>query len=127
MRRASEAHNGAESHAEPRRVCGGGHLGGNTISTVTGQHIEREARYALTKMTPVQRTDYVRRAVAASWSERQIARALGMAPSSIHYIVEAVKGRPHKTAQRAICAGCGRRFPVVQLDDGLCQDCIFGG
>jgi hypothetical protein len=50
--------------------------------SMSGQHIEREARYELTGMTQAQRLDYVRRVLVAypRTTERQVAKWLTSVP-----------------------------------------------
>jgi AraC-like DNA-binding protein len=90
---------------------------------MAGQHIEREARYAATKLTPLQRKEYIRRLYNAGYSESQIAKAVGLSKSGTHWIIQDLKGKPRVTT-RVMCEGCWQDFPKTQLNDnGLCPDC----
>jgi FixJ family two-component response regulator len=91
-----------------------------------GQHLDREARAAITNMTPAQRKEYVRKLVLRGFTERQIARAIGMSNSGTHYLVSEIKGRPRSQERMTICQGCWDDHKVSELDGGLCVDCRDG-
>jgi len=95
------------------------------INVMAGQKMEREARFEATGLTPAQRLEYVRRRVNAGWSERQIARALGVCPATAHHLVHEVRtGQKRVSIRQAMCEGCWEDFPAKQLNrDGLCPDC----
>jgi transcriptional regulator with XRE-family HTH domain len=90
----------------------------------TGQHIEREARYEATGLSPAQRKEYVRQLMNRGWSERQIASRLGIGASTAHYICAELKGRPRQSVSLRMCEGCWGDFPKDQLGPtGLCPEC----
>jgi hypothetical protein len=74
-------------------------------------------------MTPPQRRAYVRKLVLRGFSERQIARVIGMSASGTHYLVSEIKGRPRVQTRTKMCEGCWDDFPAAELDGGLCPEC----
>lgn len=84
-----------------------------------------EARYEATGLTPATRLDYVRRLVAAGYSERRVAKALGVCNATAHHLVHEVRtGRKRVTVVVEMCEGCWQDFPRDQLNrDGLCPEC----
>jgi DNA-directed RNA polymerase specialized sigma24 family protein len=87
------------------------------------QKLTWEARTELTGLSPLQREELVRKLVKAGWSERQIAKWLGIAASTAHYAVAAVKGRPRQSRRVMMCEGCWEDFPASELVGGLCAEC----
>lgn len=86
-------------------------------------HIEREAQYAKTQLTPAQRREYIRRLYNAKYTERRIAEIVGMSKTGVHWIIEDLKGKK-RTTTRVTCEGCWEDFNKAELDhNGLCQNC----
>jgi predicted transcriptional regulator len=70
-------------------------------------------------MSPVVRDEYVKRLAAAGYSVRKIAKAVGMSPTGVYYIL---KPRT-ELLKYQMCAGCGENARVGSLVDGLCGFC----
>ena len=91
---------------------------------MAGQKIDREARFALTGMTGVQRDQFVWDARHRGLSYAQIGAQLGMAKSAVKYIFDRLNGHPRQTTPMDVCDGCWRDLPKAQLNrDGLCEEC----
>jgi FixJ family two-component response regulator len=89
-----------------------------------GQKLEREARAKLTGLTQTQRKEYVRRLVNAGYSERQIAKAIGMSTGGTHYLVAEIKGHKRQAVTVAMCEQCWEDKPLTQLNhDRICTEC----
>jgi AraC-like DNA-binding protein len=83
---------------------------------------EREARAAALGMTPTQLRARIRKLFNAGWSERRIAKAVGMSKTGVHWQIQALKGIP-RTTSRSMCESCWDDWPLADLDGGLCPEC----
>lgn len=84
---------------------------------------DREAQYAATKLTPLQRREYIRRLYNAGYSERRIAEIVGLSKTGTHWIIEDLKGHK-RTTSRGMCEGGWHDVPLADLDhSGLCPKC----
>jgi rubredoxin len=94
---------------------------------MAGQHIERQARYAATGLTPAQRDQFIWEWHRAGKSFAQIGKHLGMSKSACKYIFDRLSGTPRVQKQSAMCQGCWDSFYRDQLNsDGLCPECSEG-
>jgi hypothetical protein len=91
---------------------------------MAGQHIEREARWAQTGLSPVQRDERVWELKHKGYSYAQIGKHLGMSKSACKYIFDRLNGHPRQTASIDMCQECWRDFPKRELGAaGLCSEC----
>jgi hypothetical protein len=90
-------------------------------------HIDREARYAATGMTPVQVRARIAKLHNAGWSERRIAAATGYSKTGVHWIIQSLKGIP-RTTSRGMCESCWDDcdLAILHEHDGLCLECATG-
>jgi hypothetical protein len=90
---------------------------------MAGQHIEREARYAQTRLTPVQRDKYIWEQHHRGVSYEKLGKQLGMSKSACKYIFDRLSGHPRQQRQSDMCQGCWRSFFRDELTAGLCSEC----
>ena len=92
---------------------------------MAGQRIDREERYEKTGLTTQARKELVAGLRKQGWTERRIAKHLGVAPSNVHYILAELAGKPRIQARTEMCENCGENFPAKELDpnSGYCQEC----
>jgi hypothetical protein len=93
---------------------------------MAGQHIEREARYAATGLTPAQRDKLIWEWHNRGYSFQKIGDHLKMSKSAVKYIFDRLSGTPRVQTgkQSDMCQGCWGSFPRNQLNsDGLCPEC----
>jgi rubredoxin len=90
---------------------------------MAGQHIEREARYVQTGLSPAERDKYVWEQHHRGVSFQKIGDHLGMSKSACKYIFDRLSGTPRQSVSLDMCEGCWQDFPKSQLDDNLCPDC----
>jgi|GEM_PF-2941427 len=93
---------------------------------MAGQHMEREGRYTETHMTPLERDELILKLHKQGWSQRQIARKVGMTQPAIKYAIDRQTGKQRSRAKYEVCDGCGGNFTKDQLGSGLCADCEHG-
>jgi predicted transcriptional regulator len=70
-------------------------------------------------ISPVVRDEYVKKMAAAGYSVRRIAKAVGMSPTGVYYIL---KPRT-ELLKYEVCDGCGENVRVEAAIDGLCGFC----
>lgn len=91
---------------------------------MAGSHIEREARYAKTGLTGVQRDELILQLRRRGWAQHKIATHLGMTQPAVKYALDRLAGKKRNRTSYAMCEGCGRNFPKEQVNnDGLCEGC----
>ncbi len=92
---------------------------------MAGGHIEREARYTATGLSPAQRDERIWQLYHLGWSQRQIMKQVGMTQAGVSHALKRLKGIARKRATYRMCAGeCGDNYPIEQLDvHGLCGEC----
>jgi transcriptional regulator with GAF, ATPase, and Fis domain len=90
-----------------------------------GQHIEREARYSTTGLSPVERDELIRTLANKGWNQSRIARKLGMTQPGVKYAIQRLQGQARNRAKYRMCGGwCGENFAMDQLNsDGFCSEC----
>jgi hypothetical protein len=93
---------------------------------MAGQHIEREARYEQTRLSPAQRDATVWDLKHRGYSYAQIGKRLGMSKSACKYIFDRLSGTPRIQKQSAMCQGCWRDVYRDQLTNSLCPECADG-
>jgi hypothetical protein len=92
---------------------------------MAGQHMEREARYAQTGLTPVQRDQVIWEWHRRGVSYAAIGKRLGMSKSACKYIYDRLDGKPRQQIRYRMCEECLRTFPKDQLTaDRLCSECV---
>jgi hypothetical protein len=92
---------------------------------MAGQHIEREARFEQTGISPAQRETYVWEQHNRGVSYEKIGKRLGMSKSAVKYIFDRLSGHPRQPATASdMCQGCWSDFPKSKLNAaGLCDAC----
>jgi hypothetical protein len=91
---------------------------------MAGQHIEREARYAATGLTPAQRDQLIWTLHRRGVSYEKIGKRLGMSKSACKYIFDRLSGISRVQKQSDMCQGCWGSFSRDQLNrDSLCTEC----
>ena len=71
-----------------------------TVVFMSGQHIEREARYAQTGMTGLQRDQLIWELHRRRWSQAKIAKQVGMTQPAVKYALDRLAGKPRRATQR---------------------------
>ncbi|MDT5366636.1 MAG: hypothetical protein QOC62_1067 [Mycobacterium sp.] len=71
-----------------------------TIVFMSGQHIEREARYAQTGMTGLQRDQLIWDLRRRGWTQAKIAKYLSMTQPAVKYALDRLMGKPRRTVAR---------------------------
>ncbi len=94
-----------------------------------GQHMEREARYAVGGFSPVERDELIWKLHNQGWTQQRISRTVGMTQAGISHALKRLQGIQRKRSAYRLCQGwCCETFPKQQLNaDGLCKDCAADG
>jgi IS30 family transposase len=74
-------------------------------------------------MTEGERDEMILRLHDAHWSQRKIARHLGMSQPAVLQSIKRLTGIRRVQIRWAVCDGCGANFPKDQITDGLCPEC----
>jgi IS30 family transposase len=90
---------------------------------MAGQHIDRNARAEMTGMTDTTRDAMILRLHGAHWSQRKIARHLGMSQPGVLQAIKRLTGKERIQIKYAACDECGLNFPRTQIEEGLCLKC----
>ena len=61
-----------------------------------------------------------------SWPLRKIGRHLGLGHVTVKYRLDAMQGKKRVQYRYAVCSECGESVREELLDEGLCQECIWG-
>lgn len=93
---------------------------------MAGAHDERESVAARLGLTPLQRDQLIWTWSHQGWSQRLIAKQLGITQPAVKYAIDRLSGKQRKRSQYGLCDDCGATFPVDQLVDGLCSECEGG-
>jgi hypothetical protein len=84
----------------------------------------RDARYARTGLTDMQRDQRILQLAAAGYPQRVIAKDLQMSQTAVCHILGRLHGNPRRVVSLGMCEGCWEDFPKVDLDaSGLCPTC----
>lgn len=98
---------------------------------MAGAHIEREARYAATGLSPVERDELIVKLRNKGWTQAKIAARLGMTQPGVLQALRRIAGIPRKPSKRPDdyaaenhlqCTGCsGRRHGAKILNANYCR------
>lgn len=88
-----------------------------------GQHIDRGGRAEKTGVTEAQRDQLILRMHGANWSQRKIAKALGMTQPGVKYAIDRLTNKQRVQVKRDICDDCGQSWPKNDIVEGLCPEC----
>jgi hypothetical protein len=93
---------------------------------MAGQHIEREARYNQTRLSPVERGQLMLELKARGWPLQKIADhpQIQMTKPGVHYALKRLTGQKRVQVTYDTCDGCWNSVDKKQLNiDGLCSEC----
>lgn len=90
-----------------------------------GQHIERQARYEQSGVTTAERDRIIAALHNRGYSQRQIAKHLGITQPAVHYRLLHLAGKERNRARYDMCDSCGENVEKTELNaDGLCPECV---
>jgi hypothetical protein len=91
---------------------------------MAGQHIEREARYEKTRMSPAKRDEMILALYRRGVSEAKIAARVGLSTGGTHYAIRRLTGRARVQVKWVTCESCWDEHLPEELDrNGLCVEC----